>query len=95
MSGHYRDCRSARRGLYRDKENGVFMGVCAGIADRFDLSTLGVRIITVILWFITGWTAFLIYLAAGFLLRDRPLCYCGRDERRFWSGTGRERQYHG
>lgn len=101
MSGHHGDCSSSPRGLYRHKENGIFLGVCAGLADRFDFSTFGVRVVTFILWMISGWVVFLLYLGAGFLLRDRPLCYGGRNERSFWSprernySEYRERRYHG
>ena len=41
MSGHRDTCDSGHRGLYKDKENSMFMGVCAGIAHRFDLSHVG------------------------------------------------------
>ena len=33
------------RGFYRDRENGWIFGVCAGLADRFNLNVGAVRII--------------------------------------------------
>ena len=36
------------RGFYRDRENGWIFGVCAGIADRFNLQLGAVRVIAVI-----------------------------------------------
>ncbi|MEM6640760.1 MAG: PspC domain-containing protein [Pseudomonadota bacterium] len=79
MSGH-----RYGRGLYKDSEDGVWMGVCAGLANYFDLSSNGVRMIVVLLALFMFWPVFLTYVVAGFLLRHRPLRYSGRDERDFW-----------
>lgn len=81
MSGRYH--RS--RGFYKDSERGVIMGVCAGIANYFDLNKTGVRIVAVLCLLFAFWPVVIAYFVAGFMLRDRPLCYCGRDdERGFW-----------
>lgn len=74
----------AGKRLYRDRENGVFLGVCAGLAEFFDLRIAGVRIGAVISLLVFFWPTVLIYLTAGYLLRDRPLYYAGRNEKRFW-----------
>jgi phage shock protein C len=84
--------QGAGRRLYRDRENGIFLGVCAGIAEYFDLRTTGVRIGAVILLLVFFWPTVLIYLTAGYLLHDRPLYYDGPNERCFWRSTGAE--YH-
>ena len=73
------------RGLYRDRENGWIFGVCAGIADRFDFRTGTVRVIALISLVLFFWPAALIYLAATFLLKEKPLIYAGgRHESEFW-----------
>ncbi len=73
------------RGFYRDRENGWIFGVCAGIADRFNLNLGTVRIIAVISLFLFFWLTAAIYLAATLLIRERPLIYSGREtEFEFW-----------
>lgn len=86
MSGHHH----GERGLYKDTEEGWFLGVCAGIARYFDLSRTGVRIVVGLSLLFMFWPTLIAYVVAGFVLRNRPLCYCGRDERRFW----REHSHH-
>jgi phage shock protein C len=78
--------------LYRDRENGMLLGVCAGLAERFELNVLGVRIVAVVaLICFAFWPVAIVYLAFGLLLRDRPLYYCGPDrERSFWRSAERE-----
>ncbi|NNC64104.1 MAG: PspC domain-containing protein [Gammaproteobacteria bacterium] len=73
------------RRLYRDRENGVIMGVCAGVGEFFDFEVWMVRVVAVIsLIFFTTITA-LVYIGLGLLLRDRPLGYRGPSrERDFW-----------
>lgn len=101
MSGRTWEHDPARgRGpLYRDPENGWVMGVCAGIAQRFDLNVFGVRLIAFISLLILTLPTLLVYFLLGLILRERPLCYCGgRDERRFWRENARrsdawEREY--
>jgi phage shock protein C len=73
------------RGLYRDRENGWVFGVCAGIADRFNLNLGAVRIIAAISLFLFFWLTAAIYLGATVLIRERPLIYSGREtEFEFW-----------
>ena len=36
------------RRLYKDSENGIILGVCAGIANFFDCKVLTVRVMAVI-----------------------------------------------
>ncbi len=75
--------------LYRDSENGVVMGVCAGLAHCLDLSRTGVRIVAFVSLLIFTGATLLAYFVAGFLLRDRPLHHDSRRERRFWSAASR------
>ena len=73
------------RGFYRDRENGWIFGVCAGIADRFNLNLVTVRVIAIICLLLFFWVTVAVYLGATILIREKPLIYSGRDsERDFW-----------
>ncbi len=76
--------------LYRNRETGVIMGVCSGIAEFFDLEVWVVRVAAVIsLYFFTVVTG-LAYLLLGLVLRDAPLNYRGRNqEQEFWRNRAR------
>lgn len=76
--------------LYRDKENGLILGVCAGLADAMEVDPLLVRIVAVLALLLFFVPVAVIYGTAGVLLKDRPLRYCGSfEERRFWGGNRR------
>ena len=73
------------RGLYCDRDNGWIFGVCAGIADRFNLQVGVVRIVALICLFVFFLPTAAIYIAATLLIRDKPLMYSGtRSEYEFW-----------
>ena len=73
------------RGVYRDRENGWIFGVCAGIADRFNLNLGAVRIIAVISLLLFFLPTALVYIGATLLIREKPLIYAGREtECAFW-----------
>jgi phage shock protein C len=77
--------REREERLYRDRENGVLLGVCAGIAHHFRVRPLAIRILAVLALLLQFWPLVLVYLTAGLLLRDRPLTWRGRaSEREFW-----------
>jgi len=77
------------RGFYRDRENGWIFGVCAGLADRFNLQVSAVRAIAVISLLVFFWLTAAVYVAATLLIREKPLIYSGqRTENDFW------RRYH-
>ncbi|MFM9937513.1 MAG: envelope stress response membrane protein PspC [Novosphingobium sp.] len=76
-----------RTKYYRDKVNGKFMGVCAGIADYTGIDVLWVRIAFLVLAFSMGWP-FLIYFAFGFLADKKPArLYADQAEQKFWQGV--------
>ena len=78
------------RGFYRDRENGWIFGVCAGLADRFNLNVGAVRIIAVISLFIFFWFTAIVYIAATLLIKEKPLIYSGRhSEDDFWRRSRR------
>lgn len=75
---------SPRTTLYRDKQNGKIMGVCAGIADYTGINAFWVRMAMLILVFTTGF-ALPAYFIAGFLLNKKPPhLYVDQDESRYW-----------
>lgn len=77
------------RGFYRDRENGLLFGVCAGIADRFNFRVGTVRVIAVISLLFFFWLTAGLYLAAIFLIKEKPLVYYGRrTENDFWRRYG-------
>jgi phage shock protein C len=60
-------------GIYRSR-NGVFLGVCRGIAEYFDFSVFWVRIALVILFIFSGfWPVIGIYLVAAFFMKPKPV----------------------
>ena len=86
--------RGPLRGFYRDRENGWIFGVCAGIADFFNFRLGTVRIIAVICLFVFFLPTVLIYVAATFLFREKPLIYSGeRHEYEFWRRRHCERNW--
>ena len=80
------------RGFYRDRENGWIFGVCAGLADRFNLQVGAVRTLAVISLIVFFWLTAIVYIAATLLIREKPLIYSGtRSEYEFWR---REQRRH-
>ncbi|MCH7628356.1 MULTISPECIES: envelope stress response membrane protein PspC [Novosphingobium] len=77
-----------RTRFYRDKVNGKFMGVAAGIADYTGVDVLWVRLGLVIgtvcgLGFLP-----LAYIVLGFLSEKKPpYLYADRQEQKFWQGV--------
>lgn len=60
-------------GIYRARD-GVFLGVCKGIADYFDFSVFWVRIALVVVFVFSGfWPVIGIYLVAAFFMKPRPV----------------------
>ncbi len=58
--------------LYRNSRRAKLMGVCAGLADFYDIDRNMVRIGTILLgWFFTTPVLFL-YIVAGLVLPKRP-----------------------
>ena len=75
---------SPRTTLYRDKQNGKLMGVCAGIADYTGINAFWVRLAFLLLLFSTG-VALPIYFVAGLMLNKKPPhLYVDKDETKYW-----------
>jgi len=82
-------CNHPSHRLYRDAERGVILGVCAGIAERFDLPLWLTRIGALAIGWVLTVPAIVAYLVAALLMPERPLHYCGDDERAFWQSRNR------
>ncbi len=60
-------------GIYRSR-NGVFLGVCKGIAEYFDFSVFWVRMVLVIVFIFSGfWPVIGVYLVAAFFMKPKPV----------------------
>jgi phage shock protein C len=67
-------------GIYRARD-GVFLGVCKGIADYFDLSVFWVRIAFIVTFIFSGfWPAIGVYLVAAFFMKPEPIIPLGSEE---------------
>jgi phage shock protein C len=76
LLGIYRDFNRKRRAgwgfnLYRNTEAGKLGGVCAGMADYWDVEAWLVRILWVGLFLFTGTLAFWLYVGAWIVLAPR------------------------
>ncbi len=75
---------SERTTLYRDKQNGKLLGVCAGIADYTGVDALWVRLGAIVLAFSTG-IAIPAYFVFGMLLGKKPAhLYVEPEEQKYW-----------
>jgi phage shock protein C len=80
---------SRRTKFYRDKRNGKWLGVCAGIADYTGVDVLWVRLTAVLLTLMGGfpWTLFAYWIVA-WLSKNKPAeFYVDDREQRFWQGV--------
>ena len=77
------------RGLRRDRENGLFLGVCAGIAARFDVELTVVRLVALLCLVVAFLPTVVIYLMAGLLLPAQRMTFYGRGESHFWRNGSR------
>ena len=74
-----------RTTLYRDKQNGKLMGVCAGIADYTGVNVLWIRLAMMVLCFMTSGGVIPFYFIAGLALNKKPAeLYVDRDEQKYW-----------
>ncbi|MBH5323212.1 envelope stress response membrane protein PspC [Aurantiacibacter sediminis] len=76
-----------RTTLYRDKQNGKVMGVCAGIADYTGVNVLWIRLGAVLAtFFALGPLMPVIYIVMGILLNKKPkhLYSVDPQETKYW-----------
>lgn len=58
--------------LYRSKKEKIFLGVCGGIAEYFNIDPSIVRLLFVLLVLFTGGTMLILYLIAGIIIPEEP-----------------------
>ena len=76
---------SPRTTLYRDKQNGKIMGVCAGIADYTGVNVGWIRLGAVVLALSIGGVIIPAYFIAGWVLGKKPAhLYTDREEQQYW-----------
>ena len=77
-----------RTRFYRDKVNGKWLGVCAGIADYFNIDAIWVRVAFVLGLFVGAPTPVL-YIVMGLLATKKPYALYGDtpEDAKFWSGV--------
>lgn len=76
--------------LFRDRENAMLAGVCAGIAEYFGLNRKGVRLVTVLLMLFPPFSAFLVisYVILAIVLPAKPAgLYETQEQAEFWRGV--------
>mgnify|MGYP001828935633 CR=1 FL=1 len=76
--------------LYRDKENAVLAGVCAGIAEYAGFNRKAVRLVTVLLLLFPPFFAFTIisYVILAIVLPAKPeRLYENQEQAEFWRGV--------
>ena len=79
------------RRLYRDTQNGILAGVCAGIADYFGFNLRALRIIVFLSCLIITPATLLCYIAAIFLVPRKPEgMYRSEKEESFWRSVRRD-----
>lgn len=67
------DVLAGTSGIYRSR-NGIFMGVCRGLAEHFNFSVFWMRTLVFIAFLFTGfWPMGILYLVAGLLLKPEPV----------------------
>ncbi len=79
------------RPLYRDPERGVVFGVCAGLAEYFDLNVGMLRVLALVALLMLSIPTLIGYAIAGLLMKGKPLRYYGKqDEAAFWKSGNRQ-----
>ncbi len=76
--------------LFRDKENAMLAGVCAGIAEYFGLNRKGVRLATFLLMLIPPFFAFIVvsYIVLAIVLPVKPRdLFQNEEQAEFWRGV--------
>lgn len=76
---------SPRTRFYRDKLNGKFMGVCAGLADYTGVDVLWIRLGAILMTLLGSGLLIPVYVLVGLLAATKPQhLYTDRAEQQFW-----------
>lgn len=75
--------------FYLDKQNGKWLGVCAGIADYTGIDVTVIRIGMVIGTVLGSGALIIAYLIAAYIAPEKPreLDYSTVDDKKFWQGV--------
>lgn len=75
-----------RHRLYKDRQNGMVAGVCAGIAKYYGWNANGLRIGLVLLSLFAFPLPLIVYIVAAFIMKAEPPgpIYQTAEEERFW-----------
>jgi phage shock protein C len=75
--------------FYRDKRNGKWLGVCAGIADYTGVDVTLVRIGMILITLLGSGSLLLAYLLTGWIAPVKPseLAYQSAEDAKFWQGV--------
>jgi len=76
--------------LFRDKENAMLAGVCAGISDYFGLNRKGVRLVTFLFMLFPPFFAFVMisYIVLAIVLPVKPVeIEQNPEQAEFWRGV--------
>lgn len=86
---HLTEQPPSRTRFYRDKRNGKFLGVCAGIADYTGFDVSLVRVCFLAAMFMSGGSILPFYFIAAFVTPDKPreFALADREEQKFWQGV--------
>lgn len=78
-----------RTKFYLDKQNGKWLGVCAGIADYTGIDVVWIRVGAVVVTLMGAFPWSLIaYFLAAYFAEKKPLgLYADRDDEKFWQGV--------
>lgn len=69
---HSNKANGYNRNLYRNPERGMLAGICAGLADYFDIPVWAARLIAISLFIFVTQLFLIAYIAGYFLLAKRP-----------------------
>ncbi|MDM8545347.1 PspC domain-containing protein [Candidatus Venteria ishoeyi] len=61
-----------KRALYKDTENALIAGVCAGLADYFSINRAGLRMLVIALCLFSLPLVLISYIALTILLKNKP-----------------------
>ena len=70
---------ASRTRFYRDKRNGKFLGVCAGIADYTGFDVSLVRVCFIAAMFMSGGSILPFYFIAAFVTPTKPRSFEGKE----------------
>jgi phage shock protein C len=76
--------------LYRDKDNAILAGVCAGIAEYAGLNRKGVRLVTILMMLFPPFFAFIVisYIILAIVIPVKPQdLFESQEQAEFWRGV--------